>query len=410
MNALTLTPKQSTIFRNKARFKVLICGRRFGKTYGALAWLIEGAMTKPNSINTYYAPNQVDAREIAWELLQELLPDNYIKYNEQRLECKFFNGSVIKLRGTDKKLGRGGKNHRLVYDEFAFGNQKKYEAAVSPTLADTKGEALFISSPHGRNWAYDYYLRGLDSSFIDWASFQFTTLDGGNVDQDEIEAKKRELDPRTFRQEYEATFEEAIGRIIYAFEEKSNVISKDIQPEEHEDIWVGMDFNVNPMSAVIAVFRAGIIYQFGEIIIEHSNTAEMCREIKRRFPNHTVYFAPDPAGRARNTSSDNTNFAIIEEFDNFYVYAPDSHQLVEDRHNETNAAFCNANGDHRYFITGNCTKTIKALSGHTYKEGTSTPNKNDGFDHIVDAIGYMVHQLLPIKSVASTSAYNTSII
>ena len=65
------------------------------------------------------------------------------------------------------------------------------------SLSDRKGGALFIGTPKGRNHFYDLWARGKDGA-EDWESFQYTTLDGGNVPQEEIDAARQDLDEQTF--------------------------------------------------------------------------------------------------------------------------------------------------------------------------------------------------------------------
>ena len=261
---------------------------------------------------------------------------------------------------------------------------------------------LFISSPSGWNWfkeRYDYALSGEDPN---WEAFQFTTADGGNVTDDEIEAAKRELPIKTFNQEYLASFETLSNRVYSNFDRMQNVAESDPDLNDFPDLYIGIDFNVNPMSAIVGVKSADQLFLLDEIILPNSNTTELSAEIKRRYPKHKIRVYPDPSGRARKTSAAGgvTDFAILEQ-NGFSVIAPRAHPPVADRINEVQAMLQNANGQRRLFVSKKCKDMIKSLDGLVYKEKTGAPDKDSGLDHITDALGYLVHSEFPIRKPIS---------
>jgi hypothetical protein len=116
-------------------------------------------------------------------------------------------------------------------------------------LSDRRGHALFIGTPKGFNHFYDLFQNA--GGQPDWAAFQFTTEQGGNVAREELESAAGEMDERTYRQEFQARFENlAHGRVYFAFERSENV-----QPaaywRQYPRCWA-LDFNVNPMCSIIA--------------------------------------------------------------------------------------------------------------------------------------------------------------
>ena len=121
------------------------------------------------------------------------------KINESDLSIKLKNRSKIILRGADNYDSlRGTSINRLVLDECAFLDQRVFTQALRPTLSDSGGGAIFISSPTGRDWFYDLWLKGQDGPHKEegWKSWQYTTLEGGNVPKEEIEAARRDLDEK----------------------------------------------------------------------------------------------------------------------------------------------------------------------------------------------------------------------
>ena len=157
------------------------------------------------------------------------------------------------------------------------------------------------------------------------------------------------------------------------------------------EILVGMDFNVNPMSAVIAVRAADECHVLDALEVNTSNTDEMCEELKRRYPDRTVIVCPDPSGKARKTSAaGKTDFSIIKSY-GFQVRAPNAAPAVRDRENNANAMY-EADGRRRVRIHPDAKPLITAASNLTYKDDTSIRDKKSGFDHILDAMDYLLWQ------------------
>jgi hypothetical protein len=230
----------------------------------------------------------------------------------------------------------------------------------------------------------------------DWAAFQFTTLDGGNVPTSEIEAARAELDEKTFRQEYEASFEALTGRVYYAYDRDAN--AKSCDDDGKSPVLVGMDFNVNPMSAAFAIRKADQVHFIGEHLIPNGNTDDMAKWIRARFPGRVIRVYPDPTGNARKTSAPvgQTDFSILRAA-GFIVNAPSSPYAVADKINTFNVAMRNAAGLRRAFVdVAKCPQLAKGLDGLTYREGTNEPDKTLGLDHITDAAAYLILWELPM--------------
>jgi hypothetical protein len=334
---------------------------------------------------------------IAWKKLRNQLTDlRWVKkINETELSLELKNGSTVSLKGADNYDSlRGVGLDYLVIDEFASIDPAAFYETLRPTLSDKGGHALFIGTPAGLNWAHDLY-NYADEYPDEWVSFQYTTLEGGNVSPEEIEAARRTLDERTFKQEYCATFENFSGRVFYAFDRAHNVQSStDPVPNE---IHIGCDFNIDPISAVVAVRRGANLHVIDEIRIFGSNSDELVTEIRTRYPKSNIIVYPDPAGAARKTSAGGRTDHTILRNAGFRVLAPHSHNPVRDGVNAVNALLCSSSSIRRLFIDPKCKYVIECLEKQTYKEGTSIPDKNSGYDHMNDALRYMVDYLFPIR-------------
>ena len=391
---MELTNPQSDIFNSSARFRTVVAGRRFGKTFLSTIEIIRAATAGKNKNCWYIAPTYGAAKEIAWDMMIHTIPDEYIaKTNETALTLRLINGSTIALKGAEKPNNlRGRALDFVVLDEFADMRPETWTEVIRASLSDRQGNALFIGTPKGRNHFYELWADGLGSK-DNWASFQYTTIEGGNVPPDEIEQAQNDLDERTFNQEYCAEFVTYSGLIYYAFSRELSVI--DIE-DNHSTLLIGMDFNLDPMSAVICIRHGVNLLAIDEIVMYGSNTDEMAAEIKARYPDRNVIIFPDPASRQRKTSAGGRTDLSILQNAGFSVKVKKQHPLVRDRINAVNSRLLTSDGQRHLFFSPKCRQTIKSLERQTYKEGTSQPNK-DGFDHMNDALGYLVEYLFPVR-------------
>ena len=229
-----------------------------------------------------------------------------------------------------------------------------------------------------------------------WQEFMYTTAQGGNVTLEELEYARATLSSKHYKQEFEASFETLMNTVYSCFNRIDNVDSgvEDIG----SDIYVGMDFNVSPMTAVIGAKVTNQLHIFDEIEIMNGNTEEMCQHLKACYPDRNIIIAPDPSGKARKTSAPvgQTDFSIIKSY-SFKIISPNKAPPVVDRINEVNAICKNAKGEIRLFINPKCKQLIKCMDGLTFKKDTSLPDKTLGLDHMTDALGYLVHMLFPIS-------------
>lgn len=364
----------------------------------------------------YVAPTYGMAKDIMWSDLVEAIPSRLIaKKNETKLEIRLVNGSVIQLKGADKAdTLRGRGIHFVVLDEYQDFKAGTWEEVIYPTLIDTRGSALIIGTPKSFNGLYSLYMKGQDPAHkAEWASWQFPTISSPFIPAAEIEAARRNLTEKSFKQEFEASFESMTGRIYYNFDRKVHV--KELPPiDPIKPIFVGQDFNVDPMTSVIFQLWEDpkfpkrsldryVIHVKDEINLRSSNVVEVCDELERRYwrwiKAGRLALYPDPAGRNRNQGRGETNFQIFRERGINNVYARLKHPAREDRYNAVNLMLQSAEGRVRMFVDPKCKTLIESFEKTIYKAGTSDVDKNGDVEHITDALGYPVELLFPVKKV-----------
>ena len=384
-----LTEPQRTVWDSQQRFKLLCSGRRFGKTYLCITRLICWALEKPGSLNWYVTANYRMAKQIAWRQLKAMAPhDLVVKRNESDLSIEFVNGSIVALRGADNEDSlRGVSLASLVIDEAAYVKQTAWEMVLRPALSDQGGPAWFITTPAGLNWFHDLWEHAQEQP--DWETFSYTTVQGGNVKAEEIEAARRTLDERTFRQEYLASFETLSGRVYADFSDDN--ISDNVKDTGAEIYW-GTDFNVSVMAGVLGSRVGDTLHIWDELSVNQSNTDEVCAILKERFPNRRIIAYPDPTGSARKTSSaGRTDHDIIRRA-GFNCVSPKAPWAVKDKINATNWMIRTATGQLKLFVHPRCKHTIKALKNVTYKQGADdyVIDKSAGIEHWTDGLGYLI--------------------
>ena len=390
-----INPIRKEILTDSNRFKVLVCGRRWGKTILSLMYLMKDEF-KPNERRWFITPTYRQGKMIVFPILRQMF-QSFIgaKLNESEMSIVFNNGAELAVKGADNEHNlRGVELTKCVMDEMAYIKPHVWEEIIYPMLTTTKGTALFIGTPNGYDTMYDLYSRG--QSDPNWSSWQFKTIDGGFVPAEEIAQAKKTMDPVRFRQEFEASFETTGNRAAWNFD-------RDIHIKKAKELssykWWGCDFNVDFMSAVLCTqFTDGTIHYYDEIRLKNSNTEQMARKMKAIEPNIEVY--PDPAGSARSTTSNRSDHAILRDY-GFLIRAKKSHPSHIDRLNALNRKLLDADGNVTMTIDLKCKYLIKDLEQVQRDKKGGIDKSNIELTHALDACSYAISYKFPVISKAS---------
>lgn len=399
---LGLHPKQAEVFLDTARFRVVVAGRRWGKTALSKTEMIQRAKV-PNQKIWYIAPTYRMAKQIMWNDLKASIPRKWIvREHETEMSITLKNGSIIECKGADNPdTLRGVGLNFVVMDEFQDIRADTWTTIIRPTLAKDRGEALFIGTPKAYNQLYEVYQFGQDPSRKAWSSYQFPTITSPFIPESEIIEARRDMDPRTFRQEFEASFETMSGRVYYPFDRNVHVQSK-VMFNPARPIWVGVDFNIDPMSAAIIQPQTnGELWVVDEIFLSNSNTEELCEHLERKYWKHvsqiTIY--PDPAGAARQHARGESDLEIFRQKGFKRIKHRRKHPPIADRVNAVNRMVKDAAGQIKLLINPGCTNVIQSLEQTLYKKGTRDIDKAQSMEHITDALGYCLDFEFPVKKI-----------
>lgn len=402
--SLKLHPGQFEVFVTPSRFKVVVAGRRWGKTQCAKASIIKAARKKRQLI-WYVAPTYRMAKQIMWTDLVDSIPRPWIKrLNETVMRIELVNGTVIELKGADKPDSlRGVGLHYLVLDEFQDMRPEVWTAVLRPTLASTGGHALFIGTPKAFNHLYELWSLGQKQDLRDkgaWYSWQFPTIMSPFIPPEEIEQARADMDPKTFEQEFEASFLTMSGRVYYPFDRQLHVGNYPFNPRL--PIWIGQDFNIDPMSsAIIQPQPSGELWVVDELVLFGSNTAEVCDELERRYWRHKnqIVIYPDPAGGARQHARGETDLDIFREKGFKNIKHRKKHPAVADRINCVNRQLQTATGVVNLRVDAHCRHTIQSLEQTIYRPGSRDVDKSMNIEHVTDAIGYPIELEFPMRKI-----------
>lgn len=425
---LTEHSVQTALANDKVRFKVVPAGRRSGKTERAKRFVVREAMREPGP---YFvaAPTRDQVKRIYWADLKRLCFTSVLgdrSVSESELQIRLPNGSTISLIGLDQPqrmegvLWIGG-----VIDEIADVREGAWQENISPALdtfnplkPDYRPWCWLIGVPDGLNHYFEMAEYARTGGDPDWKLYTWKSAD--ILPKDVIDAAKRRMSPRQYRQEYEASFETASGR-VYEDYSPDNYTNEVIKPNE-QLMW-HHDFNFTPMSSGVGVRRGNDFYILDEIVLQSAVARQSALEFVEKFKNHqnrSVIIYGDPAGRAgekHGHASDYTEMEQVLRSNNWTVTrkVKNAAPAIKDRQNAVRAKIKNAKGEVSLFVNIEKAKYVhKGFATVQIKKGSTFLEEDSEYQHITTAVGYCVDYEWPInfkkdvkvEPVASVNHFN----
>lgn len=402
---------QARLWRCPKRFPVVVAGRGSGKTEMAKRFLVRHLpIKKPWPVPRYFyaAPTLPQAKRIAWDHLQSLIPKSWIKkvmVSECKIETVF--GSQLYVVGMDKPQRiEGDQWDGGIFDECSDQRPGAFVKSVFPALSWRRGWCWRIGAPKRQGIGAAEFRDAFEMAHESPDAEAFTWSSEGIVPEDAIKAARKIMDAIDFQEQFGGVFQNLTGGIFYAFNEEYNVRPVTYRPEL--PVVVGCDFNVDPMAWVIGHRFRNSVEWFDELWLRDSNTQGALNTLWQRYQHHKAGFEfyGDASSASRSTDAYESDYIQIAKDERFKragrtVHFPRSNPAKADRFAACNAMLCNADDERRLFVDPNCKQLIKDLKARTYKPGSREPADTGDIGHITDAMGYVVHRLFPIRLLDS---------
>jgi len=250
-----LHPGQSEVMGSRARFKVVACGRRWGKTeLGKTALLLE--TVRDGKRGWWLAPTSMMASQVWRDLKADASRLEGVRISESERRIDILGGGMIAVRSAHYPDSLRGEGLDLaVLDEAAFMEPRVWPEIVRPMLATSRGRALFLSTPFGRNWFWEQYKLGLDDEVEEWASFHYTSASSPFIAREELRSIRRQTSEQVWRTEYLAEFDEDSGQVFRGLRATARPASAD-GPEAGHVYVAGIDWGRHHDYTVIVIIDA----------------------------------------------------------------------------------------------------------------------------------------------------------
>jgi hypothetical protein len=257
------------------------------------------------------------------------------------------------------------------------------------------------STPEGFRWMWNTFGSDEAKARPDRHLIKMRTVDNPHLPPDFIERLEANYDPSLLRAYLDGEFVNlTTGQVYDRFDRAKHVVSE-LPDTDREPLRVGVDFNVGNMSAVIAIRLGSSLLVIDEISGAHDTDA-LAQEVVRRYPDRRMYAYPDASGGNRSTNASQTDVQILESY-GMSNQSPRANPPVRDRVAAVQALLENGKGQVRLQVSETCKRVIECLELQCYTD-KGEPDKDAGFDHMNDALGYLVwREFNPLHAGAGRS-------
>ena len=284
----TVHTGQQAVLASPARFRVLACGRRWGKTTTCAMAIRDKALEAGENDTMWWVAPTYQQAKIGLRKLLEITPDALIAdINRSALRVTFVSGAVCEFKSGDKPDHlRGEGLVFLVLDEAPAISRYAWDHALRPTLTDSPDSRMMaIGTPMGRNVFHDHHQRGNSPDYPEWQSWQRPSSENPFINQADIETARQELPERAFRQEYLAEFIDDSGGVFTRVRER-NVQDYDYSEYDGaEPYYLGVDFaRHEDYTVIIALDSDGQLCHFDRV--RQTGWPQIQRRIERAYATY----------------------------------------------------------------------------------------------------------------------------
>lgn len=429
----TLNVPQAQFLAMPHEFKAYVAGLGSGKTWVGCGGICKGMWEHPKINQGYFASTYPQIRDIFYPTVEEVAFDWGLKVqiNESNKEVHFYAGR--QYRGTT--ICRSMEKPATIVG-FKIGNALVDELDVMPALkaqqvwrkiiarmrykvAGLRNGIDVTTTPEGYKFVYQQFVKAVrDKPELAtlYGLVQASTFDNeANLPDDYIPSLLASYPPELIKAYLRGHFTNLTsGTIYHQFDRRLNNCTDEEQPGE--PLFIGMDFNVGKMAAIVHVKREGLPRAVRELVKVY-DTPAMIKRIQEEFwryeggryvASRQIYIYPDASGDSRKSNCASlTDIAQLREA-GFSVMVNASNPPVKDRINSMNAMFCNALGERRYLVNvQRCPVYTESLEQQVWDKN-GEPDKRADNDHPNDGGGYFIVKDYPIVKPAYSITMDTT--
>ena len=396
-----LLPHQEKFCEDTEHRKLaLVCGFGAGKTYALVSKSFMLAAMNVGHISAVFEPTSPMLRDILMRTMNDLLEEWEIPYTFRasplpEYVLSFQEGShTILLRTilTYQRL-RGQNLCAVGFDEADTVPKRDAEQAMNMALARLRSgniqQFYATTTPEGHSWAFETFEKNAKE---DTRLIKAKTSDNPYLPEGFIDSLLENYPPQLIQAYLNGNFTNLTTGAVYSrFDRNKHLINNIPFDIKMETLLIGIDFNVMNCNAVVAVKDRDKLIVIDEVT-KQNDTDALAQEIKRRYPNNKILVYPDASGAARSTiNASKTDIAILQSY-NFTSMALRSNPPIKDRVQTLQALLENSKGRVRLAIHASCRRLIECLELQSYDEKSGDPDKQNGYDHLNDALGYLVYR------------------
>lgn len=382
---------QADFIQSNHTHTAIIGGYGSGKSFGGTLKIVLKKLAYPNIDVAYYLPTYGLIKDIAFPNISDLLNLQKIPFNLNKSDKEFITpyGKII-MRSMDcPELIVGFEVGYSIIDEADVISVSKMNESFKNIVARNRKKLPngdkncldFVSTPEGFGFLYNFFVKNPSPEKL---IIKASSLSNPFLPKDYIDTLRLSYTEAQLNAYINGDFVNLTSASVYNFDRLAH--DTDAIQLPNEMLYVGLDFNITNMNAVVHVKRNGKLYAVGEIA-EAYNTQQVSEFLIENYPNHKIIINPDASGNQRS-SSGASDFSILKQF-GFEVNSPKKNPPVNERVNSVNLALQNGT----YFVnTKKCPRFTEALENQSYRNGV--PDKSSGYDHITEAAGYCIHKNL----------------
>jgi len=398
-------PSQKAFHESKARFKGFSGPIGSGKSQALCQEAIRVSYQNPGRMGLIGAPTYPMLRDATQMTLFEILDTNKIPYEHHKAD------NIVQLLDSRSKIVfrpvddferlRGTNLAWFGLDELTYSPEAAW-LRLEGRLRDPKARRLCgfaVWTPKGFDWVYQRFVAEPKKGYAVVIAQPFENRYLLEQIPDFYERLKQSYDEKFYHQEVLGQYLSLQGGLVYdGFGRQEHV--KELQLDPRRPLLWALDFNVDPMSSVVAQIHQGCVWVLDEIVLRHASTEEACQEFLQRFGNHPgeVVVYGDASGSNLQTTG-RSDYQIVREFFRArgmkaQYRVPRANPQVRERVHLVNGKLRSAAGEVQLFVDPRCKELVKDFEQVTYKENSNQIDKDRDRSrtHLSDALGYLVWQ------------------